>query len=114
MPLHNSPPPVFSGKDRALGRLTVPESATELGERIAKSVGLMPCGDTEDAMRPHLIWNVQQVMSHISPHDMTSEELIALAALLIVPHARWLREAGRPTGIGGRPDLRMVDDTWTI
>lgn len=89
--------------------MTVPESATELGERIAKSVGLMPGGDSEDIMRPHLIWNVQQVMSHISPHDMTSSELIALAAVLIVPHARWLQGVGRPTGLAGRPDLRVVN-----
>lgn len=90
------------------------ESAAQLGQRITTSMSIMPTEDAEIAMRPHLIWNVKQVMSHISPHDLTSSELIALAAILIVPHARWLSGVGQPSRVGVRPDLRMVDGPgWT-
>lgn len=87
----------------------MPESAGELGERIAKSVDLMSTEETEDAMRPHLIWEVQQVMSHVEPYNLTSAELMALLSVLVVPHARWLRGDGLPPGLPGRVQLRAVD-----
>jgi hypothetical protein len=62
--------------------------------------------DAETAIRTHLIWNVQQVMSHIGPCDMTDSELLALCEVLMAPHARRLAQLGRP--IGWRPPLQLV------
>jgi hypothetical protein len=64
-------------------------------------------GEAGTSIRPHLIWNVQQIMSHIGPYDMTDSELLALSEVLMAPHARWLAWVERPSG-RGRPPLQLV------
>lgn len=41
-------------------------------------------------VRPHLVWEVKQILTHITPDDLTDTELAALVAVLRAPHARWL------------------------
>jgi hypothetical protein len=75
-------------------------------------MAIMPSQEAEDAMRPHLIWELQQVMSHIEPNNLTASELMAMLSVLIVPHARWLRGDALPSGQPGRVQLRAVH-SWT-
>lgn len=43
-------------------------------------------------VRAHYLWEVAQLTSVVHPTDLTTEELISLAALLIPAHARFLAQ----------------------
>ena len=91
----------------------MPETATELGERIGLVAASIPNPDTEIAMRSHLVWQARQILSHITPQDLTTTELAGLLGILVIPHSRWLD--GRvvdPGGVNGRANLRLIDG-WT-
>ena len=89
------------------------ESATELGERIGRVAASIPDPSTETAMRSHLVWQTRQILSHITPADLTVTELAGLLGILVIPHSRWLDGVDPTVPPGLRPTLRVVPDRWT-
>lgn len=92
------------------GGSPVPESATELGARIAKSVDIIPTPEAEELFLPHMMWQLRAVMDDVKPKDLLPSELIALLAVLIPAHSRVL-VAPRPPPSG--PFLTILQGGWT-
>jgi hypothetical protein len=51
---------------------------------------------------PHLRWELQQVMSRVSPDDLSAAEISSLLAILVPAHSRVIG------GPAGRPALRVI------
>lgn len=83
----------------------MPESATELGNRIAKSVDIIPTPTAEDMFLPHMMWQLGAVMGDVKPKDLLPSELIALLAVLVPAHSRVLIARRRPPS---RPVLTIL------
>lgn len=91
----------------------MPESATELGERVARVAATMTTPEAEAAMRSHMVWLIRQMFSHITPADLTATELASLVAVLVIPHSRWLDSTSFPVvAPGARPNLTVVPTGW--
>lgn len=87
----------------------MPESATELGERIANSIAVMPTPEAEELFLPHMQWQLRAMMTDVTPSDLTPAELIALLALLVPAHSRVLiARRPRPS-----PTLTVLPGGWT-
>lgn len=87
----------------------MPESATELSERIAKSIGLMPTLEAEERFLPHMQWLLRAVMTDVKPKHLTPSELVAMLALLVPAHSRVLLARTPPSG----PVLTVLPGGWT-
>lgn len=81
------------------------DPAAELGDRIAKSIDMMPTPEIEEQFLPHMEWLLRQIMAHVKPKDLKASELIALLAILVPAHSRVL-VAGRLPPI--RPVLTIL------
>lgn len=88
----------------------MPESATELGERIAKSIDIIPTPEAEGLFLPHMEWQLRAVMADVKPRDLLPSELIALLAVLVPAHSRVLVARSRPPGV---PVLTILPGGWT-
>ena len=86
----------------------MPESATELGERITNSIAIMPTPEAEERFLPHLQWQLRAMMADVKPSDLTPAELMAVLALLVPAHSRVLTRT--PTG---GPVLTVLPGGWT-
>jgi hypothetical protein len=80
----------------------------ELGERVAKSVDIIPTPEAEEAFLPHMLWQLRAVMDEVKPKDLLPSELIALLAVLVPAHSRVL--VGAPAD---RPLLTVLQGGWT-
>lgn len=67
-------------------------------------------GDNGDEMRPYLLYQIDQMMGgapeHITMHDCTTPELMALAALLAPIFSR--RLAGNPVGVSTKAKVKRI------
>lgn len=88
----------------------MPESATDLGDRIAKSAEIISTPEAQERFLPHMRWQLRAMMADVKPNDLTPAELIALLSLLVPAHSRVLVARGAPPGgpvltvlPGGRP-----------
>lgn len=79
-----------------------------VGLRITAALDYARSSNEMD-MRAHYLWQVQQITSNVSLDDLTTPELVSLAALLIPPHSRVLsgRRRTEPTSPVGKV-LRLV------
>jgi hypothetical protein len=77
---------------------------SERNEIITRVSGALEVGDScQHHVRPHLVWEAGQMVTHLKPNDLTTLELAGLIAVLHAAHARVL--AG-PTST--RPTLTIV------
>lgn len=87
----------------------MPETATELGERITKSTGILSTPEVEQQFLPHMHWLLKTMMNDVKPTDLTPTELLALLAVLVPAHSRVLL-ARAPAG---GPTLTVLPGGWT-
>lgn len=81
------------------------ETPEELGRRMAAVIGAIG-PDTEQYVRPHLEWAVQQILRTFYLEQLTDAELSNLAAVLIPIHSRFLVQVVPGHGPGG-PGRRL-------
>jgi hypothetical protein len=77
---------------------------SELKEIILRVRGALDAGET-DHQRPHLEWELREMLKRIKAHDLTISEVLALIAVLRPVHAKILDKV-----VGGKPFLRIVPD----
>jgi hypothetical protein len=76
--------------------------AVEVSLRISAALDYANTGDP-DKIRPQYLWLVENITHHVGLEDLTTQELVTLAALLAPAHARFLNGRGTtddspPTG----------------
>jgi hypothetical protein len=75
---------------------------SELNDILTRVAAALDIGETSQ-MRPHLKWEASQMVSHLTPDDLTTLELAALVAVLHAAHTRVLDGPA-----GTRPTLTIV------
>lgn len=43
-----------------------------------------------DLLRPHMLWELDQIMRKVKPEDLTTSEVMGLLAILVPVHSRFL------------------------
>lgn len=64
------------------------ESMEEVSARITGALGCPAASD--DDMMIHMLWLLNEMTAVVKPHHLQPDELIALLAVLMKPHARIL------------------------
>lgn len=88
-------------------------AASDLSHRVLLACELIPDEISEGRLDDHIRWELDELMGRLTPDDLTSEERMALVAVLAKAHSRKRGQdelhssslAGRPFG---RPGLRLV------
>lgn len=80
-------------------------SNEEVGLRVESALNYAQTGSDDD-LRPHYLWQVDQITNEISAEDLTTPELVAFVALLIPAHSRVL--TGRASAELQVPFLRLI------
>lgn len=83
-------------------------SNEEVGLRLESALNYARIGNDEE-LRPHFLWQIDQLTNEISAEDLTTLELVALITVLIPAHSRILtgrRAAAEPQ----IPFLRLIPD----
>jgi hypothetical protein len=65
------------------------ETPEDIGKRMTAVIQSMS-PDTDEYLRPHLMWVIEQIVSTIRPAELTSAELSGLCAVLVPIHGRLL------------------------
>jgi hypothetical protein len=68
-------------------------------DRIDSAMGIMPTEEHEQAILPHLKWELREILHRVGPDDLTASELMAILTVLVPAHARVLRG---PLPLGSR------------
>jgi hypothetical protein len=77
---------------------------SERDEIITRINGALKVGNsTQHHVRPHLMWEAGEMVTHLQPSDLTTLELAGLIAVLHAAHARVL---GGPSST--RPTLTIA------
>lgn len=76
---------------------------SEINSIRARIDGAAEVVEAGEDIRPHLEWEACQMVSNLSPQDLTTLELASLIGVLHAAHARLL---GDPSD--GGPSLRLV------
>lgn len=81
------------------GENCVPE---DYDARMQSAQGLIATPDSETALRPHLVWELRQILARVTPADFTTVELMSVLTILAPVHARTLN------GVSEGTRLRVV------
>lgn len=88
-----------------------PQDRTETPEQFARRMDAMlnitRDEQTGDLLRPHMLWELNQIMQRIKPDDLATSEIMGLLAVLVPIHSRFLDDRGISPPFGPVP-LRLV------
>lgn len=83
-------------------------------DRVQLAIDFAESAD-DDEIRPHNMWQLQRMLTDMEPDDLLTTEIVALIAVLVPAHSRWLARRGcvrrQSPVLGGdavTPVLRLI------